>query len=88
LDIEELLLETERFTQTLNSQQFEQALAILRREQQAYTASSRQERIFKFLNIAIWMQSFSRRGGVYPRPQTCANTDTGRDKPHKRSNKG
>ena len=47
-------METERFTHILNAQQLEQALAILRREQQAYTASTRQERIFKFFNIAIY----------------------------------
>jgi hypothetical protein len=47
-------METERFTQTLNAQQFEQALAILKREQQVNTRSPRQEKIFKVLNIAIY----------------------------------
>ena len=39
---------------TLNAWQFEQALAILQREQQVNTPSARQEKNFKLLNIAIY----------------------------------
>jgi len=47
-------METDASTYTLNAWQFEQALAILQREQQANTPSPRQENIFKFLNISIY----------------------------------
>jgi len=47
-------METEHLTQTLNSQQLEQALAILRREQQANTPSPLQKKIFKLLAAPIY----------------------------------
>ena len=47
-------MENDGSTYALNAQQFEQALAILQREQQASTPSLRQEKIFKLLNIAVY----------------------------------
>ncbi len=47
-------MENDGSTYALNAQQFEQALAILKREQQASTPSLRQEKIFKLLNIAVY----------------------------------
>lgn len=47
-------MENDGSTYALNAQQFEQALAILQREQQVSTPSPRQETIFKLLNIAIY----------------------------------
>jgi hypothetical protein len=47
-------MEKDRSTQALNTKQFDQAVQILSREQQAYTISSRQEKIFKLFNLAIY----------------------------------
>jgi hypothetical protein len=47
-------METGPMMCTLDGQQFQQALAVLRREQRAYTPSARQEKIFKFLNLAFY----------------------------------
>jgi hypothetical protein len=47
-------METDSFTQTLNTKQFKKALAILRREQQANTPTPLQKKIFKILSVPIY----------------------------------
>jgi len=47
-------MEAEHYTQTLNPQQFEQALAILHREQQVNTPTPLQKRIFRILSAPIY----------------------------------